>query len=316
MAKVPFQLVRPHPLVRPIPPGPVDVVADVHGESSALDDLLGHLGYDSEGRHPDGRRLVFVGDLIDRGPDSMGVIDRLGRMMAGGGALAVLGNHEMNLLRGRRKPENDWYFNASPKTRRRELGAIISNLPLALERDDLRVVHASWCDNAIAIAREVTCPLKLFDEHDTRLEALLDAEGVRAAVSRELRHQNDNPVKLLTSGPEKKAKASFQANGETFQTTRQTWWDDYNGPLCVVGHYWRAQAPGHPTANHLFDDSRPHAPLGAGKVMCIDYSVGWRFRERLQGSDGFTGPFQLKLAALRVPEMSLMFDDGTSAPLG
>lgn len=45
-------------LVRRIPKGPVDVVGDVHGEMDALRDLLGYLGYDLIGRHPEGRRLV------------------------------------------------------------------------------------------------------------------------------------------------------------------------------------------------------------------------------------------------------------------
>lgn len=61
-------------LVQPLPPGPLDIVGDIHGESEALDQLLGHLGYDALGRHPQGRRLVFVGDFCDRGPDSPGVL--------------------------------------------------------------------------------------------------------------------------------------------------------------------------------------------------------------------------------------------------
>ena len=62
--------------VAPLPPGPVDIVGDVHGELGALDALLDRLGY-VRGRHPEGRRLVFVGDLIDRGPDSAGVLERV-----------------------------------------------------------------------------------------------------------------------------------------------------------------------------------------------------------------------------------------------
>ena len=74
-------------LVRPIPEGPVDVVGDVHGEIEALNDLLAHLGYETDGRHPEGRRLVFVGDLIDRGPDSPGVLRKVRRMVEDGRAL-------------------------------------------------------------------------------------------------------------------------------------------------------------------------------------------------------------------------------------
>ena len=61
--------------IRPLFPGPVDVIGDVHGEIEPLRELLGRLGYDAAGKHPAGRRLVFVGDLGDRGPDSPAVIE-------------------------------------------------------------------------------------------------------------------------------------------------------------------------------------------------------------------------------------------------
>ena len=57
--------------------GPVDIIGDVHGELEALNQLLAHLGYDRFGRHPQNRTLVFMGDLIDRGPDSPGVVEKV-----------------------------------------------------------------------------------------------------------------------------------------------------------------------------------------------------------------------------------------------
>lgn len=60
--------------IAPLRAGPLDVIGDVHGEFDALRALLGHLGYDDGGAHPDGRRVVFVGDLCDRGPDSPAVL--------------------------------------------------------------------------------------------------------------------------------------------------------------------------------------------------------------------------------------------------
>ena len=61
-------------LVQPLFNGPLDVVGDIHGEVEALRSLLRHLGYAEDGTHPDNRRLVFVGDLTDRGPDSPAVV--------------------------------------------------------------------------------------------------------------------------------------------------------------------------------------------------------------------------------------------------
>ncbi|MFE2931172.1 polynucleotide kinase-phosphatase [Streptomyces sp. NPDC059278] len=83
--------------------GPFDIIGDIHGCSSELESLLGKLGY-VDGTHPEGRTAVFVGDLVDRGPDSPGVLRRVMAMVAAGDALCVPGNHENKLgryLKGR-----------------------------------------------------------------------------------------------------------------------------------------------------------------------------------------------------------------------
>ncbi|MFE9777955.1 polynucleotide kinase-phosphatase [Streptomyces sp. NPDC005775] len=84
--------------------GPFDIIGDIHGCSSELETLLGKLGY-VNGSHPEGRTAVFVGDLVDRGPDSPGVLRRVMSMVSDGNALCVPGNHENKLgryLKGRK----------------------------------------------------------------------------------------------------------------------------------------------------------------------------------------------------------------------
>ncbi|MFD7703790.1 polynucleotide kinase-phosphatase [Streptomyces caelestis] len=84
--------------------GPFDIIGDVHGCSTELEALLGKLGY-VDGVHPEGRTAVFVGDLVDRGPDSPGVLRRVMAMVKAGDALCVPGNHENKFgrhLRGRK----------------------------------------------------------------------------------------------------------------------------------------------------------------------------------------------------------------------
>ncbi|MET9431078.1 polynucleotide kinase-phosphatase [Streptomyces sp. NPDC003036] len=78
--------------------GPFDIIGDIHGCSSELETLLAKLGY-VDGHHPEGRTAVFVGDLVDRGPDSPGVLRRVMGMVAAGDALCVPGNHENKLGR-------------------------------------------------------------------------------------------------------------------------------------------------------------------------------------------------------------------------
>jgi protein phosphatase len=88
--------------------GPFDVIGDVHGCRSELEALLTELGYvltrDDEARpldavHPDARKAVFLGDLVDRGPDTPGVLRLVMGMVASGNALCVPGNHENKLVR-------------------------------------------------------------------------------------------------------------------------------------------------------------------------------------------------------------------------
>lgn len=83
-------------------PGPFDIIGDVHGCYDELRALLGTLGYEVEdgvARHPDGRRLVFVGDLVDRGPDSPNVLRLAMASVKAGSAICVPGNHDAKLLR-------------------------------------------------------------------------------------------------------------------------------------------------------------------------------------------------------------------------
>ncbi len=91
--------------------GPFDVIGDVHGCRTELEELLVELGWgivrDDEDRavdaiHPAGRTAVFVGDLVDRGPDSPGVLRLVMGMCATGHALCVPGNHENKLVRALR----------------------------------------------------------------------------------------------------------------------------------------------------------------------------------------------------------------------
>jgi len=84
--------------------GPFDIIGDVHGCHAELVELLAQLGYevDNEGSvavHPDGRRALFLGDLVDRGPATPAVLRLAMNMVASGSAVCLPGNHEVKLLR-------------------------------------------------------------------------------------------------------------------------------------------------------------------------------------------------------------------------
>ncbi|HVK09847.1 MAG TPA: AAA family ATPase, partial [Gemmataceae bacterium] len=92
--------------------GPFDVIGDVHGCCDELEELLDRLGYVPAdagtddpvwGRrayaHPEGRKAVLVGDLVDRGPRNLDVVRLVRNMIAAGNALCVPGNHDVKLVR-------------------------------------------------------------------------------------------------------------------------------------------------------------------------------------------------------------------------
>ena len=140
--------------------GPFDVVGDVHGCMDELAELLDALGYrrtDGVYQHPEGRKAVFVGDLVDRGPRNLDVVQTVRAMVEGGSALAVPGNHDVKLvkkLRGKNVrvahglAETLAEFDALPdetrKQTEREVADFLDGLVshAVLDGGDLVVAHA------------------------------------------------------------------------------------------------------------------------------------------------------------------------------
>lgn len=82
--------------------GPFDIIGDIHGCRDELVALLDRLGYRIEGDTaipPEGRTAIFLGDLVDRGPDTPGVLRLVMGMVAAETAICVPGNHDVKLVR-------------------------------------------------------------------------------------------------------------------------------------------------------------------------------------------------------------------------
>jgi bis(5'-nucleosyl)-tetraphosphatase (symmetrical) len=125
-------------------------VGDIQGCSAELEELLATVGFD-----PAGDELQPVGDLVNRGPDSLGVLRRL----KGLGSQGVLGNHDLHLLRvvaGVRKlAPTDTFQDVLAAPDRDELLAWLRAMPLVRKWDDVWLVHAAlrptWSDPVRAL---------------------------------------------------------------------------------------------------------------------------------------------------------------------
>lgn len=147
-----------------------DIIGDIHGHARPLKALLKKLGYRDGGcwRHPD-RKAVFLGDFIDRGPEQVEVVQIAKAMTEAGEALAVMGNHELNAIGWATRSQHDssvFLREHSDKNYRQHADFLeqvgensalhqefiewFKTLPVFIEFDDFRVVHACWHSGAIS----------------------------------------------------------------------------------------------------------------------------------------------------------------------
>lgn len=335
-------------LIQTLPPGSLDIIGDIHGEIESMLQLLEKLGYDHDGNHPDQRHIVFVGDYCDRGPDSPAVIALVQKLVRNKRASAILGNHELNLLRDDAKDGSGWYFDSQYEhdhqkfsefaratvEEKQAIRAFLLSLPIALEREDIRIVHAAWDTNAInhLRTRKNENILALYEEwHQATKEKLGQLQTqvehekldwphslhnqhyippmLKAHAAKDVTNQNNNPLHVLTAGLEREALAPFYTSGKWRFAERVKWWDDYEGSIpVVVGHYWRQphaidrSVIGKGDAN-LFEAIAPDAWHGKHQnVFCVDFSVGgkWSARKHQNGMDD-----HFLLGAMRWPEKQL-----------
>jgi len=302
---------------------------------------------------------VFIGDLSDRGPDSPAVVELVSDLVSRRLAQCILGNHELNLLRQEHKEGNGWYFDTNhdqvenkfldsrplDRVKRQGLSDFLAGLPIALERNDLRLVHAAWHPASILELRSSRLSaLEIFNNHHASAERLGEDTGLKqqsdvekASVGDEFKRrdahvpllpalaaydallQDSNPISIVTSGIERVAKTPFYAGGKWRMVNRYAWWQDYQDDVpVIVGHYWRwptaasreAFSKGDPD---LFSGIQSNECFGAKKnVFCVDFSVGARYMER---KAGVYNQFQCRLGAVSWPERELVMDDGTRVAL-
>lgn len=149
-----------------------DLIGDIHGYAQPLRKLLIKLGYTENGddfSHPE-RKVIFLGDFIDRGPNQVEVCNIARTMIERGNAYSIMGNHEFNAVAYTTKdpsnndtylrPHNDKNYQQhkafldevlEDSTLHNELVNWFKTLPLYLDLPEFRVVHACWHPSALDI---------------------------------------------------------------------------------------------------------------------------------------------------------------------
>ncbi len=235
-----------------------DIIGDVHGEGTRLHQLLVSLGYrpDDHGcfRH-ETRTAVFVGDLVDRGPEQRLVLETVRAMVEAGSARIVMGNHELNaILWSIDDPDgSDNFLRKHSKKNRKQHRAFLDqlakpervewrrwfrSLPLFLELEGLRVVHACWHDPSLAVVRAA------IRHHEGQTNAFFLEAGRKGGTLYDA-------VETLTKGPEISLAAyglpPFLDKGEFARSeARVRWWHPTGAKLsdlAIVGELTAAGTP-------------------------------------------------------------------------
>ena len=212
----------------------IDLIGDIHGHADKLEELLQKLGYAKNNgaySHPN-RKVLFVGDYIDRGPKIRETLQIVKAMVDSENAIALMGNHEYNALCFHFQETEGGHLRKHLikniiqhyetlkqfQNRQSEYEAYLEwfkTLPLYYETDKFRAVHACWDNNNIEYLRKTLVNDRLTDE--------LIYQSVKKGT--ELSEAIDQTLK----GKEIKIPEGFFFNdkdGTKRTDIRIKWWED------------------------------------------------------------------------------------------
>lgn len=272
-----------------------DIIGDIHGYDKTLTDLLLKLDYKQLNNiyTHQSRKVIFLGDFIDRGPGQREVLAIVRPMIQQGTALSVMGNHEFNAIAyASKNPLTGKYLRShSIKNQKQhnaflqayendtqayfEMIAWFKTLPLWLELGNLRIVHACWDQKLISLLSKAEL-----------------TEELLVTASNEGTWQYDT-IETLLKGKEIPLSAGmsfYDKDGNERHNIRVRWWDQtastyrsaFMGPESartqipdnkIVGDHLVEYASSEPPVflGHYWFEDEP-TPV-ANNIACLDYSV-------------------------------------------
>ena len=274
-----------------------DLIGDIHGHCATLIKLLTKLGYreqDGIWQH-DTRKIIFVGNYIDRGPQIKETLDLVKGMADAGHAIALMGNHEYNAVAYATEDGRGDHLRSHNAAHNKQHSATLQQfagypaewqaylewfqrLPLFIDLGNLRAVHACWDEEHIRWLKE--------HDHYTLSSSLLKEAHRRGSKANRV-------IEETLKGKELNIPAEFvwyDKDGHARTANRIKWWVQNSGahygellfscppemtdeavpenlhiniypadaPPVFIGHYW-------------LDEIEP--ALQSSNVVCLDYSV-------------------------------------------
>lgn len=290
-----------------------DVIGDIHGQDRKLEALLDRLGYKAQGqgyRPPQGRQALFLGDLIDRGPGQVRVLEIVRAMVDAGDARCIMGNHEFNAIAyvtpdpdvpGECYRPNRIDGPKAAKNRKQHAEFLAQvregspshlawvewfrSLPVCLDLGGLRAVHGCWDDESVQVLWAAGwVPGSRLDDGLLQTVHVVESDGSESTPMK--------ARKLLTCGleiPLPPGKA-ISKDGLHFDTLRIANWRDWAKTLKEVALVpkgqeellheleWPAELvitriEGSPVfvGHHWFHG---HPAIESPKLACLDWSAG------------------------------------------
>lgn len=276
-----------------------DIIGDIHGYANSLKAILELMGYENSSgfyKHKN-RQAIFVGDFIDRGPQIEQTLKIVKEMVDNQSAYAIMGNHEYNAICYHSKDKNGNYLREHSEKNKRQYRFTLTEfqnsrnnllfyvnwfktLPLFLEIDNLRVIHACWDAELIKFIKK-TLPTHTLNWDfliKSSIEGTKEYDAIEILLKGKEIHLPSTVVYLDKEGIRRKSvrikwwkefnNETFRSIAVNFSTTVPNVLVDTeviknhkpyfeNEPPVFVGHYWCSGEP----------------EIFSSNVCCVDFSV-------------------------------------------
>lgn len=279
----------------------IDFIGDVHGHADELEELLIKLGYakkDNYYAHPDKRKVLFVGDYIDRGPKIRETLEIVKQMVDNDSAIALLGNHEYNALCFHAESSEGGHLRKhliknilqhyktleqfqNKQEEYEDYLEWFKTLPLFYETESFRAVHACWDYKSIDYLKKNLNNDRLTD--DLIRQSVVEGTELYDAIENTLKGKEiplPNGVRFLDADKNPRSKMRYR------------WWENLVGKtykdICIhffegipvtevtvsdseETNYYKSEDKPVFFGHYWLTDEDPS--IFKNNICCLDYSV-------------------------------------------